>query len=201
MIKFYEVAPEHRESPIDDLDFETGEQFENVSVTGNHDYRDHKSEAFRQAEKIAEYIRDDYDDGFIKSHFSFKRTSDLESVITCMREYRYRDEYVITRLLSAITGEDYGTREIHGSCQGEWNRIYFPEYMGGDFVDWFETAYFNNGSEWVVEDDDSRISLYSCEWDPEKIKIDLADQLGVEVSECEFYKFDGYKKEPKYKSI
>lgn len=193
MIKFYEVAPEHRESPIDDRDFEPGYWLEDVSVTGNKDYRSHKSEAFKKAERI---IEDEYDIENVVRCFGVVDWDALETAFN-----KYRSETIITKLLQALTGNEYDTREIRGCVQGEWNRVYFPVSKGEDFVEWFETAYFNNGSEWIVEDEDSRISVYSCEWDEEKMKVDLADQYGVSVDECEFYKFNGWKREPDYKKI
>lgn len=198
MIKFYEVAPEYREEPIDDWDFEPGYWLEDVSVTGNKDYRSHKSEAFEKAERI---IEDEYDIEDVVRCFDIADQNALETAFNYMAKYKYRSETVITKLLQALTGNEYDTREIRGCVQGEWNRVYFPVSKGEDFVEWFETAYFNNGSEWIVEDEDSRISVYSCEWDEEKMKVDLADQCGVDVSECEFYKFNGWKREPDYKKI
>ena len=204
-VKFYEVAPELRESPIDDYDYEPGYWLENVSVTGNSYYCDRKSEGFKNAELLLEYIDDEYDFNSLVKYF--KITDDgsklyaLSKAIICKKDYHYRDETVIPLLLEALTGEKYDSREIHGCYQGEWNRAYFPVSMGDDFIEWFETAYFNNGSEWIVEDNDDRISLYSCEWSNEKVKADLANQYGVAVDQCEFYKFDGYVRRPKYKVI
>ena len=201
MIKFYEVAPEYREEPIDDFDYEPGYWLEKVSVTGNIDYRSHKSEAYKQAEWCLEYIEDEYDFHDIERQFGIVDCSALSKAILYKKEYKYRNEDVIVALLKALTGEEYDSREIHGCCQGDWNRVYYPVSMGDDFVEWFETAYFNEGSEWVVEDEDDRIKLYSCEWNEDKTKEDLADQYGVSVDECEFYKFNGWSREPDYKKI
>ena len=68
-------------------------------------------------------------------------------------------------------------------------------------IEWFEAAYWNTGSEWIVEEDGERTSYYTCEWDDEKAKVDLAEQCGVSVEECEFYKFDGWTRKPSYKTI
>lgn len=198
MIKFYEVAPEHRESPIDDYDFEPGCWLEDVSVDGNKDYRSHKPDAFEKVERI---IENGYDIEFVGRHFDIADWDALETAFNYMTEYKYRSETVITKLLQALTGNEYDTREIRGCVQGEWNRVYFPVSKGEDFVEWFETAYWNTGSEWIVEDGDSRISVYSCEWDEDKLKFDLASQYGVDLKDCEFYRFNGWKREPKYKKI
>ena len=109
---------------------------------------------------------------------------------------------IMCLLMGALTRKKWEDRTIRGSSQGEWTVMYYPVDMWTrDSLSWFETAYWNTGSEWIVEDGDSRISVYSCEWDEEKMKVDLADQYGVSVDECEFYKFNGWKREPDYKKI
>ena len=77
MIKFYEVAPEYRESPIDHYDYEPGYWLEKVSVTGNKDYIDRKSEAYKKAEWCLEYIEDEYDLHDIERQFGIVDCSAL----------------------------------------------------------------------------------------------------------------------------
>ena len=201
MIKFYEVAPEYREEPIDDYDYEPGYWLEKVSVIGNSDYKVHKSEAFVKAEMIYGYIIEQRSLEDITDDFEIKNSDALTDVLSFYKACGFVSPVGMCSILRALTDEEYFVDTIRGCCQGEWNRVYYPDSMGEDFLEWFETAYFNNGSEWIVEDEDSRISVYSCEWNEEKMKVDLADQCGVSVDECEFYKFNGWKREPDYKKI
>ena len=196
-VKFYEVAPELRESPIEDYDYKPGFWLENVSVTGNRLCAHHESELYRKACDIhSAIINYDLTEKEIKENYEIIDDVALKAAYCSA----YNDE-ITCLLMQALSGNEYKRCEINGCVQGDWNYVYFPVSMGDDFIKWFETAYFNNGSEWIVEDNDDRISLYSCEWSNEKVKTDLANQYGVAVDQCEFYKFDGYVREPKYKVI
>lgn len=198
MIKMYEVAPEHRESPIDYFDFNEGCCFGEVTVTGNRNYDKHETELYQLACSVHDDIMNyDYTVDDVKADFDIVDEAALKAAYdsTDMRK-------IICLLMKALSGREWGNREIHGSVQGEWQVIYYPADMWNkDGIEWFETAYWNMGSEWIVEDEDDRISLYSCEWNEEKMKRDLAEQYGVPVEECEFYKFDGYVQQPRYKKI
>jgi len=198
MIKMYEVAPEHRESPIDYFDFNEGCCFGEVTVTGNRNYDKHETELYQLACSVHDDIMNyDYTVDDVKADF------DIVDEVALKAAYDSTDmRMIICLLMKALSGREWKSKEIIGSMPSEWVIIYYPADMwNNDGIEWFTIAYWNMGSEWIVEDMDDRISLYSCEWNEDKMKRDLADQYGVSVEECEFYKFDGYKMEPKYKRI
>lgn len=198
MIRFYEVAPEYRESPIESWEFGEGCVCGEITVTGNREYDKHETELYQLACSVHDDIMNyDYTVDEVKADFDIVDEAALKAAYdsTDMR-------MIICLLMKALSGREWENSEIHGSVQGEWQVVYYPsDSWGKESIEWFETAYWNTGSEWIVEDNDDRISLYSCEWNEEKMKRDLADQYGVSVEECEFYKFDGYVRQPKYKKI
>ena len=57
------------------------------------------------------------------------------------------------RPLSLVSGEEYVWKEIHGCCQGEYNRVIYPEsrFSEQDIRN-FECEFFNLGTEWCVTD-------------------------------------------------
>ena len=198
MIKFYEVAPEYRESPIDDWDFEEESVYGEITLTGNRDLLEHKSRVYKAAEMIYEDILNhDLDAEDVCYEYDIVDREQLE------KAYNTKDTRTIMCLLmGALTRRKWEDRTICGSCQSECTVMYYPVDMWTkESLFWFETAYWNMGSEWIIEDGDDRISVYSCEWDEDKLKFDLASQYGVDLKDCEFYRFDGWKREPKYKSI
>ena len=198
MIKFYEVAPEYMKSPIYDCDFAPGGIYCEITLTGNRDLREHKSRVYKEAEMIYDDILNcDLDAEDVCREYDIVDREQLE------KAYGTRDTRTIMCLLmGALTRRKWGRRTIRGSCQGDWMIMYYPVDMWTrDSLLWFETAYWNMGSEWIVEDGDSRVGVYSCEWDEDKLKADLASQYGVDLKDCEFYRFDGWKREPKYKSF
>ena len=198
MIKMYEVAPEYKRSPIDDCDYGEGCWLEEITVTGNRKYDKHETELYKLACSIHDDIVNyDYTVDEVKADFDIVDESALKAAYdsTDMRK-------IVCLLMEALSGRKWDNREIHGSVQGEWQVVYYPiDSWGKKNIEWFEAAYWNTGSEWIVNEDDDMISLYSCELDEEKIKRYLADHYGVSVGDCEFYKFDGWKREPKYKRI
>ena len=75
MIKMYEVAPEHRENPIDDFDFHEGCCFGEVTVTGNRNYEKHETELYKLACNLHDDIMN-YDK-FIVSSDAVKKIEEV----------------------------------------------------------------------------------------------------------------------------
>lgn len=199
MIKFYEVAPEYKERPIEDCDFNEGCCYGEVTVTGNRDYGSYKSKVFETASEIFDlmYCHCITSVPEAKERFDIADEAALKAAFSGNYE-----QQTMCDLMQALTGREFGWTTIHGCCQGDWQYMYYPKDMWTkEALDWFETAYWNLGREWVVEDEDSRISLYSCEWRDSEMKRDLAEQYGVPLEECEFYEFSGWVKKPSYKQI
>jgi len=112
--------------------------------------------------------------------------------------------------LELATGEPYRYKEIHGSSQGEWQGVYFPSRLYMDeAIRLFEIEYFDLGTEWIVQDDDSEpepeeagdvmgYSFYCHDTDLEKIRRDIAELSGVEPEDVLLYACTGMKWTPVY---
>ena len=101
--------------------------------------------------------------------------------------------------LSVVTGQTWRYKEICGSCQDEWNIVYYrPELWSEEALRTFEIEYFNEGTEWRVQDENGEdIYIYTHEYGREKKEI--AEALGVNTADIVLYWFDGWQKTEKYK--
>lgn len=63
----------------------------------------------------------------------------------------------------------------------------------------FEVEYFNEGTEWSIQDENGEeiTSVYTYEYNQEKEEI--AEALGVNTADIVLYRFDGWTKTEKYK--
>ena len=121
---------------------------------------------------------------------------------------RFDDEKSILRALHLVTGRRYEKRTIRGSCQGDWQNIYYPvaDYTR-EALDILETEYFNTGTEWIIHDGDSipenpddidGFSIYCHGWSDEQIRTEIADAYGTQGAEVIRYKFTGWSRSAQY---
>ena len=55
------------------------------------------------------------------------------------------------KALSLLCNREYAYKKIHGNCQGDWQRCYYPKDEE-NLLDDLEMQYFNTGEEWDVVD-------------------------------------------------
>ena len=109
-------------------------------------------------------------------------------------------------VLLFITGKKYVSKEIHGSCQGDWQVIVYPadEYTDEE-IKMYEALYFNTGTEWSIEestpDYDGNIKAYCFGNTPDEIRKEIADYTGNAPEEIVLHEFVGYAKIPQYRII
>ena len=111
------------------------------------------------------------------------------------------DSYAICKALDLMTGDPYNCTEIHGSCQGDWQDVYYPvKLYNKKFIQNFEIEYFNLGSEWMIHDEDTEVteaadvsgySMYCYSWDDDGIKQEIADSVGCKPEEVKLFKYMG----------
>lgn len=98
---------------------------------------------------------------------------------------RLTEENMKCKALSLLCNREYTYEEIHGVCQSDWQRCYYPkdeENLLGDM----EMQYFNTGEEWEVVDAEE---LKDCgELTPE----DGVDIMRMESIYCSAY-IDGFR--------
>lgn len=120
-----------------------------------------------------------------------------------------KEDQILVDVLSIVTGEKWDYKTIHGSCQGEWNKVYYPvQYWTNESLEAFETMYFNTGSEWIIHEGDAEptspeeidgCSYYCVSWNDEGIKKELAEAVGAETPEdIILYKYTGSISIPTY---
>ena len=85
--------------------------------------------------------------------------AEVKKIISLVSEYGEsddKDKDIICELLEIQTGKKYIRRSIFGSCQGEYAEIIYPEseYSEED-IEYFRCAYFNEGSGWIVHNEDT----------------------------------------------
>ena len=195
-IKAYQVAPEYQESPLYLFD----EWMEGLEIYGNKDYKRHTSVTFDEVLECLEY--GDFSD------FESKLTGcDAARIDDLCDEYGTRkanDQRIIAEALSIVTGKKWEYKQISGSCQSEWNYIYYrPDEWPEKMLEYFEVEYFNTGDEWHIEGEEGEDfgSVYTHEWNDDEQRREIAENIGVNPDEVTLYLFDGWTKTAKYKEV
>lgn len=218
-----QIAPECQESP---LFFE--EDFpENIILTGNKSYNSHTTWEYDNIIQEYEVLCEHYENikagescyknvtellkDYFPGKYSTKQIHKFKEVLEKYgTRYHYEGDYVLD-MLEVLTGKEWRKRTICGCCQSDWQYIIYPwKEWTNEEIKAFETMYFNNGSEWIIHDDESTpegpeeisgYSVYCTSWDNEGIKKELANAAGYEVEEVILYEFSGYTKSPVYKEV
>lgn len=222
-----QVAPEYQESPLF-LD----ECFpDNIALCGNRNFNKHTPEIFdtvvnvleageladilenvnewRQwyknaTEAITEYLPPR------KGKYSTNAIHALKSLVseysTCSGS---AEDEILCKVLSIVTGEKWACGTLRGCSQSEWQAIFYPvDKWSEEALNAFETEYFNNGTEWIVHDEEADpegpedvrgYSIYCTSWNDEDIRKEIAEASGGNVEDVILYAFDGYTQTAKYK--
>lgn len=191
-IKAYQVAPEYQESPL--YLFEG--MSEGLEIYGNRDYIRRTSKTFDEVLNCLDY------GDFIDFEFTGYKAERLDELCNKYGTRGANDEGIIAEALSIVTGQKWEYRQISGSCQSDWNYIYYrPEEWTEKALEYFEVEYFNTGKEWDIEDEegDDLGTIYTHEWNDDGKKREIAENIGVDPDEVTLYLFDGWTKTAKYK--
>ena len=109
----------------------------------------------------------------------------------------YDEMWGICKALSLVLGEEYDWKEIHGCCQGEYNRVIYPEsrFSEQDIRN-FECEFFNLGTEWCVTDEkpDSPNEIcggciYCHNTDIDSIRREIAECFECEPGNVHLYSY------------
>ena len=217
MKKLYarQIAPEFQESPLFEDFFP-----ENIAVFGKDDYEEHVPEIVEKVRNglenaemdeamnqtyyvtsLEEYMMENIPP-VGRERYTKEELAEMEILVA---EYGFRstrDEEILCRILSIVTGKEWEKRQISGSCQRDWNNIYYPvdEWTKEALVE-FEIQYFNEGTEWIVHaeeyvpvgaEDISGYSTYCTGWNDDEIRRELADSAGVCPEDVVMYKWNGW---------
>ena len=222
-----QVPPEYQESPL----FSFGDEIWNeppynkIILDGNKQFISHTTEAYRlileRTEDLADELREVKAENtwdVVKDYFpELDLTGRSLSVIVdeVHRFYTMRNcrEDCICGMLTALTGTDYSHCVIRGACQSDWQIMHYPtDEWDYDSIRAFECMYYNNGTEWLVDDNDYGTMIpipenldgyytYSCEWQSDAIKKQIADECNAKPEDVVLYCFDGWVKIPAYNKV
>ena len=116
----------------------------------------------------------------------------------------YTDRERTAELLTVCEKRQWETSTIKGSCQGDWQIIFYPvEQYNTDFIEYIESLYFNTGTEVAIcgtesEDEDfddpgdysdTYYDYYSFDasWTDEELKKHIAKDTGADPAEISIY--------------
>lgn len=119
-----------------------------------------------------------------------------------------RDEYAdvvefTCEILHAFTGVDWDASVIRGSSQGDYAQVIHPVGYARDFIEEVEARFFNEGEEWIIEDEDGDpvANCYTWKWNgrDEQLREQVCDQVSGEFS-LTVERFTGYARVPQYET-
>lgn len=229
MIYAKQIDPEDQESPL----FMDYVFLESVVVCGNRDYKERTTDVFERVkralescdipyeiEKVTDYknatevINDMLPPEKTRKKYSTKDIHKLKELVSEYSTCNRRDENaLLCKVMSIVTGKKWDYKTIRGTCQSDWNYIYYPvDEWDDEGLNNFETEYFNTGSEWIVDDEDynpkeskpldiSGYCIYCHSWDNDGIRKEIADSAGVKPEEVVLYGFTGYTRIPQYEEM
>ncbi|MCI5760069.1 MAG: hypothetical protein MR218_08470 [Eubacterium sp.] len=209
-----QVPLEEQESDFDDIEKES------IVFYGNRDFPsvgdDLLQSGLRSWEDVVEMP--EFDDPekrnkLLSGEFPKAKPADLRALVSLYdNEKDYTPEFR-RLILSAATGKDYDYLEVNGNVECEWQDAYYPaDEWSVDMIHDLGIRYFNNGSAWFcvdagdAESEDpeqiwkSRDGFYhySTEWKDEKIRQELADNVGCDPEYLKMFPFAGYVTTPSW---
>lgn len=219
-----QVVPERQESNL--MFFGEESLPEGVIITGNKKLggiRGHLEENllndFYALVNDVEWSEENEEDytliDLVGNYFSIEHSveDDWEGLIS--RHNDCLDYYPLLDLLELTTGEEYESREIHGSVQGEWQILYYPAKFGNDFVKWVENEYFNLGSQWIIHEmdyepetaediDGYSVYLTASGYDMDEVRREfveyyISEHENINPEDVVFFKYIGTK--PNYERV
>lgn len=189
-IKAYQVAPEYQEAPaLEDM-------FDNsIIITGNDQLNGWETESYKT-------IYSALFEGVNPCEEGEENFDEWEHLINDSTEKAISDDEAICKGLELLTGEKWAYTELHGTTQREWTGCYYManvwthEQLGA-----VEMEYFNTGTEWSIEDEDSEEwgNTYTHFWTDEENRAEIAAVFGVNPEDVALYLFDGWTRTANYK--
>lgn len=230
-MKIYARQVEH-ENQISPLFYE-GNFPDNIAVCGNRNYSSHTPEIFDTVinvlqqgglARVLEYPKKWEDwyknatqaitDYLPEENGKRYSTNAIHALRNLIISYSYcskkEEDEIICKVLSIVTGRKWSHSIIRGSCQDDWQNVYYPVDEWDDRgLKIFETLYFNEGTDWIIHDSDtepespeeiSGYSVYCSSWNIDDIKKEISIIVsGEDDVEVVLYEFNGYERTPIYR--
>lgn len=218
-----QVNPRYQKSPI----FYPDCFPENIALCGNRDFAEHLPDVFELVRdvldggELAEIVEDIRNGSYledagvlgyssiaeaVKEYFyipgrtyspeEVEKIADLVLYYSTERNSSKQDE-TFCKLLSVVDGRKWDTRTIRGTCQSDWQDVFYPvDEWNREALDAFEIEYFNMGSEWKiceftddeeVDEDEPGFYLYCTSWNHDGIRAEIISALGYEPDTLTLY--------------
>lgn len=227
-----QIAPEYQESPL----FIEGCFPDNIAVYGNRDFNSHKPELFEKVQAVleqgelaevleypkewAEWYKNATEaiNEYLPPENGKKYSTNAIHALRCLvLDYSCcacsRENEILCKVLSIVDGREWDFDTIRGSCQSDWQEVFFPvDEWSKEALRQFETEYFNEGTEWIVDDGEfdpatdsplniNGYSIYCTSWNEDGIKQEIADAEGTSSENVILYAFAGYTRTPQYREV
>ena len=211
---------------------------DDIAIFGNRDFVEHIPDDVLNVKKVLEagelaaeleYLEEkrfsyaaynnateailDYLPPIHKPRYSTKEIHKIKEALSNYAEARrsIEEESAFLRVLSIVTGKEWLGRQITGCVQCEWNNVFYQtDSWSRSAIDALEVEYFNNGSEWIVQDDGETpespeavegFSLYCVSWDDEEIRKEIANAACCDPCDVIMYKWAGEKRTAVYEEV
>lgn len=227
-----QIAPEYQESPL----FIDGCFPDNIAVCDNRDFNSHKPELFEKVQEVLEqgelaevleYTKDwaewyknatEAINEYLSLENGKKYSMNAIHVLRCLvLDYSCcacsRKNEILCKVLSIVDGREWDFDTIRGICQSDWQEVFFPvDEWSKEALRQFEMEYFNEGTEWIVDDGEfnpatdsplniNGYSIYCTSWSDEGIRKEIADAEGVDPADVVLYAFEGWSRTAQYKEV
>lgn len=226
-----QIPPEYQESPLFALDWDE-ETHPGLVVTGNQDFHSHTvpvwdtwrttwEDAADELDKLQEEparawyhtVTEMIQDLFPPLHKPRYNTREIhrrKEILADMRDCPPASEWRPTlAALGLMTGHEWDYTTIRGSCQGEWQDVYFDTTQWSqEAINELEIEYFNEGEEWIVysgeadpesPEDIERFSVYTHGWRDDDARREIAEAAGVSPEDVILYRFSGWTRSACYR--
>ena len=227
-----QIAPEYQESPL----FIDGCFPDNIAVCGNRDYTSHKPKLFEKVQTVLEQgelaevlehpkewtewyknATEAINEYLPPEHCRKYSTNAIHALRCLVIDYSCcvcsQENEILCKVLSIVDGREWDFDTIRGSCQSDWQEVFFPvDEWNKEALRQFETEYFNEGTEWIVDDGEfnpatdsplniNGYSIYCTSWSDEGIRKEIADAEGVDPAGVVLYAFEGWSRTAQYKEV
>lgn len=210
-----QINPEYQKSPFYWNDFE--EAYSGLIIDGNRDFKSHTTNEYdlirKNLEDMLYYYTEDNEGNLtvaeLLSDYGFNCNDDTlpewEEIFEA-GYYAYdreRDE-TTARALSILTDDKWEYITIKGCCQSDWQGCYYnTELWSLDNIKNFSQEYFNNGTEWIIHDNDAEpetpediegYSMYCYGYSTDEIRHQIAEETGINPEDVVLYEYHEKKR-------
>lgn len=210
-ITAFQVAPEWQNAPLTSKE----DYPENVILYGNNRLNEHNTDQFNNLpamlDDIAEELTNlrngkkpytDFDtilEAFTGKNYTRSERLQWAKIVERWTETDEETE-IYTDVLTLLTGTKYDSATLRGSCQGDWQYIIYPAEYGREWLNAFETEYFNLGTEWKIREGDDTFEyyVYCVSDDP---RAEIANYCNADTTDIILYEFAGWERTPKYTEV